>query len=106
MNDYSWLFVQAKRIIERIKKQYPGCENAKACFESTPSYNMGNARDSLAAIAGYGPQAIQAIAQTTPYTSQQQYLADKQTAPEYAALQNQIYSQYGPQANAIGNQLA
>lgn len=63
------------------------------------------ARGELQALAQYAPAAIRAIVDTTPYTANVEQAVQAANAPKYAALQNQIYRDYGPEANRIGMQI-
>lgn len=62
-------------------------------------------RDMLVALAAYAPDAIKAIAATTPGTAQTALDVQRMTAPGYAELQNQITRDYGPEAAKIGQEL-
>lgn len=64
-----------------------------------------SSRDMLQALAQYAPDAIRAISNTTPETAQKQLEVQRLTAPGYADLQNQIYRDYGPEANRIGSDI-
>ncbi len=59
----------------------------------------------LKALAQYAPDAIAAINRTAPTTAQTQLDTQRQVAPGYAELQNQVYRDYGPEANRIGNEI-
>lgn len=63
------------------------------------------AASQLQALAQYAPAAIKAISGTAMGTAKDTLDVQKATAPGYAELQNQIYGQYGPEANRIGNQI-
>ena len=56
----------------------------------------------LQSLAAYAPAAIKAISATAPGTAQDTLAAQQAVAPGYAALQNQISGQYGPEAARIG----
>lgn len=63
-------------------------------------------RSILDSLAVYAPRAIQAISETTPATAQKELEVAQLTSPGYAALQNQIYRDYGPEANRLGAEFA
>lgn len=61
--------------------------------------------DILKAIERYYPGAIQAVNTTVGPTAQAQLAADKAVSPEYAKINQDIYSQYGPQEAATNAQI-
>lgn len=57
------------------------------------------------ALRKFAPGAISAISAIAPQTATDTLHAQQATAPGYAALQNQITAQYGPEAARIGNEI-
>jgi len=60
----------------------------------------------LQALTQYGPDAIRALSDVAEYPAAKTLAIEQRDAPAYAALQNQVYSDYGPEANRIGSQIA
>ena len=70
---------------------------------SSPPSLRENTDDMLLSLARYAPDAIRAIADTTPYTAQKQLEVERATAPGYSELQTQLYRQQAPELARIGS---
>lgn len=71
-----------------------------------PQGTYETTRQMLEAFTQYLPQLIQGVNAQTKPTAQAQLSADEAVSPGYAALQNQLYKKYGPEANKIGSDIS
>lgn len=69
-------------------------------------YTGENTASMLNALEKYAPAALRAMADTAPYTAQKTMDINRTIAPQEAALQNEVYAKYGPEANRIGSEIA
>lgn len=60
----------------------------------------------IQALTQYAPDAIRALSDASGYQASATLRNEQATAPGYAELQNQIYADYGPEANRIGSEIA
>lgn len=69
-------------------------------------YTSENTENMLKALQQFAPDAIRAMADTAPYTAQKTMDISKSIAPQEAALQRDIYRDYGPEMNKIGAEIS
>lgn len=103
---YEICLKKAQEIVANVKAAYPHCEGVMCGGDPpAPTANESTAA-MLQAYSEHLPELSRVTAeQLLPFAQAQQH-ANAVINPQQLALQTQLYQQFGPQLNEIGNQIA